>query len=254
VTAAEIAVAIAEEFGFPVFPCAAPTKRPTCPHWPQNASTDPPAIRELWRRYPGNLVGVPTGLATGVDVLDIDPCHGGDRWLAIPRLPVTRTHATHSGGRHFLLACDGRLRNSTQKLAPGVDVRSSGGYVIWWPACGLPVENPNRLAAWPWWLLDVLLPRAPKPRPATTLVVNGDRYVAAAVNQGCRRIRNAPDGSRNNTLNNEALSLARFVATGAIAASELAVALTAAAEATGLGDKEIAATVASAFKARGILS
>jgi hypothetical protein len=42
------------------FPCLK-DKRPAMPHGFKHAQSDPSALRELWRRYPGPLVGVATG-------------------------------------------------------------------------------------------------------------------------------------------------------------------------------------------------
>jgi hypothetical protein len=139
------------------------------------------------------------------------------------------------------------------KLAPGVDTRCTGGYVIWWPASGLAVEHKDLLAPWPWWLLDQLLPPAPKPRPAVSAqIISADRYAQAAVAHGCERIRSASEGCRNATLNREAFALARFVEAGAVDSRELARALAAAADAAGLQSREIGATIPSALRARGV--
>ncbi len=91
-TAVPAALALAGR-GFAVFPCR-PNKAPACPHGHLDATRDPAAVRDLWRRWPGDLIGSPTGTVNGFDVLDIDPRHGGDVW-----------HASHkdrllSGGEH----------------------------------------------------------------------------------------------------------------------------------------------------------
>jgi hypothetical protein len=160
--------------GFAVFPCCLPKKVPTCPHGFKNARTDPADVRALWRRWPGDLVGTPTGERNGFDALDIDPRHHGDVWLAQhrDRLPPTRIHQTRSGGQHFLFRHHTGVRNSESKIAPGVDTRGDGGYIIWWPAAGCPVLAEAAPADWPGWLLALLLPpppepQAPPPRPAT---------------------------------------------------------------------------------------
>jgi hypothetical protein len=246
------ALAVADTLGLPVFPCCGSDKSPATVHGFKDAVKDPDAIRHLWRRRPGDLIGVPTGAASGTDVLDIDPRHGGHLWLEqnAGRLPATRTHRTRSGGWHFLFACNRRLRNSESKIAPGVDVRATGGYMIWWPALGLAVDYPQRLAPWPGWLLAMLLP-PPKPRALAAPITVPDLYVRAAVESGCERVRRAPKGCRNSTLNSEAFALARFVETGAIGERKLADALADAAAAAGLPAHEIAGTLASALRARG---
>ena len=125
--------------GLPCFPCA-PTKCPATPSGFKDAISTREGLTELWRLYPGSLVGVPTGEASGLSVLDVDPRNGGGKWFAANRssLPVTRVHRTRSGGVHLLFRHRAGLRCSAGKIAPGIDVRATGGYVIWWPAAGLP--------------------------------------------------------------------------------------------------------------------
>jgi hypothetical protein len=37
---------------------------------------------------------------------------------------------------------------------PGIDVRADGGYAIWWPREGLPIEDWP-MCEWPEWLLEL---------------------------------------------------------------------------------------------------
>jgi hypothetical protein len=113
-------------------------------------------LRELWRKCPGALVGIPTGEITGIDILDLDAKHATARdWWHDNRhrLPPTRTHRTRSGGLHLL----------SGKVALGVDTRGRGSYAIWWPATGLPVLADVPLAQWPDWLLDEFRPKRARP-------------------------------------------------------------------------------------------
>lgn len=81
--------------GLPVFPCLA-NKAPACAGGFKSATADPAAIRGVWRKSPGPLIGVPTGAVSGFDVLDIDPKSGGGEWFSHnrARLPETRVHRT----------------------------------------------------------------------------------------------------------------------------------------------------------------
>jgi hypothetical protein len=114
------------------FPCSA-DKRPATPHGFKEASRDRGVLGELWRRYPGPLVGVATGAASGIDVLDLDRKHPEARvwWTENrSRLPQTRCHRTRSGGLHLVLEHAEGLRSTAGKIAPGVDTRGDGGYVV----------------------------------------------------------------------------------------------------------------------------
>jgi hypothetical protein len=71
------------------------------------------------------------GLATGkLIVIDVDPKNGGSL-DSLSGLPQTLIAKTGSGGCHLYYKNSGLdIRNSVSKLAPGVDVRGQGGYVV----------------------------------------------------------------------------------------------------------------------------
>jgi Bifunctional DNA primase/polymerase, N-terminal len=227
----------------PSFPCLA-DKKPACPNGFKAATLPEAGLATLWARYPGELVGVPTGIASGLSVLDIDK--GGEVfWNANRgRLPTTRLHRTRSGGIHGLFQHRPGLRNSASKIAPGVDVRADGGYVIWWPAHGFPVVD-HELADWPEWLTPPEPPappprrEPPSPRQAVAAVEGIVRVVATAVNGqrnavtywGARRLRELHEQGRLSE------SLAREIVLDA-------------AMRNGLPASEIALTIKSAFEAR----
>jgi hypothetical protein len=147
--------------GVPCFPCAT-NKRPTCPDGFYSAETDADALRELWAKYPGLLIGARTGAASGLAVVDIDAKHvNGIDWLKSNerRLPRTRVHGTRSGGYHLLFCHADGLNCTVSRIARGVDTRADGGYVIWWPAAGLPVVCDAPFAPWPHWLTKALKPK-----------------------------------------------------------------------------------------------
>jgi len=131
----DAALAVVRGDGVPVFP-ATVNKRPCCKDWANVATTDPDALARLFSDPRAALVAMPTGAVSGADVLDIDPRHGGLDWYEANkyRLPPTRTVRTRSGGLHLYFQHAVGLRNSVSRIAPGVDIRADGGFVIRWDA------------------------------------------------------------------------------------------------------------------------
>lgn len=267
-TAADVAAALGGALalgseGLPCFPVRA-DKAPATPHGFRDAMADPAGLRELWRRHPGPLVGVPTGEASGLDALDIDaPRHpeAAKWWTArLDDLPATCTHRTRSGGLHLLFRNRPGLRCWAGRPVAGVDGRADGGYVVWWPAVGEPMVCDAPPATWPRWLLyELTPPPAATPAAASKASValadhrTRSRYADAALRHAIDRVARAPVGIRNHALNSEAYSLGRLIAAELLDGQVVADALAAAAMAAGLVPREIEATLRSAFGARGLL-
>jgi hypothetical protein len=249
-----------------VFPCC-PDKKPATRHGFHQATTDPKRIRRFF--WAGRLIGVPTGKVSGFVILDIDPRHGGHVWEAdnVRQLrrggaPITRIHNTQSGGRHYLFAYSGEeLRNSSGKIADGVDVRADGGYCIWWPLHGFEPLHPlkmEHLAPWPRWL-DAL---APKPAPPQELYIppEGDagamtrhrEHATETLKFAVRRVARAREGVRNDTLNNMTHLVADYVVSGGLSVEEVMYAMRLAARAAGEEEGKIVPTIKSALKSRGV--
>jgi hypothetical protein len=119
---------------------------------------------------------MPTGEPSGISVLDVDA--DGLAWFDAEQLPLTRMHQTRSGGLHLLFRHAEGLRNSASAIAPGVDVRAEGGFVVWWPREGLPVCDAP-LAEWP---QQLGFHHSPSHGPArAALVTNAAKTTAANV-------------------------------------------------------------------------
>jgi hypothetical protein len=137
----------------------------------KDATTDPILIETWWLQFPNALIGVPTGEAIGVWVLDVDldTEKGVDGAAALAcleaehgPLPRTLESQTPRGGRHLLFkwAPARPITNRRGTLPDGIDVRGDGGYFIVPPsrredgAC-YKWENPHaELAEAPAWLYD----------------------------------------------------------------------------------------------------
>ncbi len=130
--------------GVPVFPCRPTDKGPYTKHGFKDASTDETAIKTWWRRRPNALIGMPTGWASGVWVLDVDfpagPASLANLEAQIGPLPRTLEQVSGSGGRHMFFAMvEGvEIKCSTSKIGRNLDVRGVGGYVIVAPSLPSP--------------------------------------------------------------------------------------------------------------------
>lgn len=144
-TPLEMALTVAQKY--PVFAVRA-DKSPATQNGFKAASRDPEEIKRQFSLPGAALVGVPTGSVSGLFVIDCDPA--GADWLDCERLvlPKTREHTTRRGVHLLFKMPTEPFGCSTSKLAPGVDVRADGGFIVWWPAAGLPFKSGD-LAAVP---------------------------------------------------------------------------------------------------------
>jgi hypothetical protein len=207
----------------PVFACG-PDKRPVTQHGFQDATRDPSEIKAQFGTPGAAMIGVPTGQGAGFFVVDLDVKNGGQglEWLAANqhRLPRTRTHKTRSGGQHLLFQWpEGRtVRNSASRIAPGVDVRGNGGYIIAPPSPDYEIADHSALAEAPAWLLDLIdppkAPEAPRSASAPRQANDGTRYGMTALDNECQAILSAADGAKHDTLNRAAFSIGGLVAAG----------------------------------------
>lgn len=97
--------------GWPVFPCKAREKAPLTPHGFKDATTDQATIRHWWMEHPAANIGVATGRASGVVVIDVDGPEGEESLKALPPLPETFTVRT-ARGRHLYFACGEPLHST----------------------------------------------------------------------------------------------------------------------------------------------
>ncbi|MFF7699564.1 bifunctional DNA primase/polymerase [Streptomyces lydicus] len=276
----------AAEQGWAVIPLRPGDKRPalhgeaSCPgtgdcagghrKWEQRATTDPDRIRAAWTTRPFN-VGIATGPSRLV-VIDLDMPKGkgkGKSKKDTPDgvttfealcertghpVPSTYTVRTASGGWHlyFTAPAGVRLGNTAGKIAPLIDTRAWGGYVVgagsitatgWYE-----VIDTARVAVLPEWLLGLLQPEAPrKAGPLRLPAVSGSRAAQAALERECAVVSGAPYKQRNTTLNRCAFKVGRFVAWGDIPRHQVEEAFQAVGEARGLTAAECRATIRSAL-------
>jgi len=151
--------------GMHVFPCMPRDKRPATEHGLHDATTDRQIIRQWWHQDPTYNIAVATGAASRLFVIDID---GLDAELELRKLEAGHgllppsVEVITSRGRHVYFQWpDCAIRNSASRIAPGIDVRGEGGYVLVPPSIHpsgrqyfWSVDTGNSLAAAPQWLID----------------------------------------------------------------------------------------------------
>jgi len=171
----------------PRSPCYRPHQARDCTcelcHGLYAATSDPERVARWWQRWPAANIGarVPGSLF----VLDIDPRHGGlDRLAqleaehgALPPTRVSRSGRGDGGQHRWFLHPGGQV--SAARLGPGLDIKTSAGYVLLppsrHPATGRPyrwAEPTLDAAPAPLWLRRLLAPplatttpRRPLPQP-----------------------------------------------------------------------------------------
>jgi hypothetical protein len=231
--------------------CTDPGKHPRLAAWTRLASTDPAMVRGWWRRWPDANLALATGRR--FDVLDLDGTQGAEALCATLQIapwehpgPAARSGG---GGWHLLYAPTG-LGNRVG-LLPGVDWRGQGGLVVAPPsrhASGGPYawQRPltGVLPEVPAGLWRLLAPPAVERTTLPPAAGPGRRsvgYAAAALQREAARVRAAPPGSCNATLNRAAFNLGQLVAAGLLDPEQVRAVLLGAALAapsTGHSDRE----------------
>jgi hypothetical protein len=163
------------ERGRPVLPVGE-HKRPLTENGLLDATTDRGRIKAWWQRRPDANVAIRTGAASGLVVLDIDGDAGADSLHELERehgkLPLTASVTTPRGGAHFYFRHPGReVKTCAGVIAPGIDVRGDGGYVVVPPSVGAngrayEWDETAAPAAMPDWLLAATVTAVTTPRSA----------------------------------------------------------------------------------------
>jgi hypothetical protein len=152
--------------------CTSPGKHPLTRNGVKDAKKDIRAIAAWWERWSWANVGIATGAVSGFFVVDVDGETGEESLEELERengkLPGTVEALTGGGGRHIFFRCPDYAIGNRVALAPGLDVRGDGGYIVaapsvhvsgWqymWELSSRPGEVD--IADAPGWLLAMLRP------------------------------------------------------------------------------------------------
>jgi len=243
--------------GFPIFPCFADGKRPLTGSGFHEATRDTDQVSRWWNRWPRANIGMPTGQASGIDVVDIDVTGAGSGFDTIE-------HATHeglltgelgrvrtpSGGLHIYFPADpSQDQRCWQAASAHIDFRGNGGYVIVPPSTllkdrGRVGYHLFSLATSGGTPIDAAaLRRFVDPRPIRA----GDRPPAVRGPEPSRLARwvgNLQEGERNRGL----FWAASRLAEAGFGTADIEDALAAAAASVGLPSIEASSTIRSATR------
>ena len=250
----------------PVFPCLPRGKDPAVARGFYAATTNPETIRRYWRIADRNI-GIPTGSISGFWVLDVDG-EDGERSLrrleaAHGALPPTREVIT-GDGRHFWFRYTGPIVSAAGRIAPSLDQRGDGGYVIvpssihqsgriytW------AIDSADDLAIAPNWLLALARKKPISERALAVVRRPGNgaigAYGGAVLELELAELAATQPGKRNDALNRTTFRLFQLVAGGELSEDEVVTGLIAACEQNGLvgddGLRSVLATIRSGRKA-----
>jgi Bifunctional DNA primase/polymerase, N-terminal len=228
--------------GWPVFPCLTGEKAPATKHGFLDATADPDEITWWWSRNPDRNVAVATG-APGPDVLDVDVHKQGSGFAAFNRLHreglldgASAYIRTPSGGLHAYFT--GSEQGNGRLPHHHLDFRSKGGYVVAPPSHvnDTPYELIKRAdgqGGLNWDAVNRLLEPEPQQRPRRPDERSTDAHRLADW------MAHQQEGNRNDGL---FWAANRALQAGLTNLDELADA----ARRTGLDEREIARTLASA--------
>ena len=241
--------------------CSSPGKHPRVKTGLTEASSDRATIERWGAIWPEANIGIATGAASGIFVLDLDSEDALAAVVdAVGPLPPTLVSLTGRGLHYFFKDAEG-VKNRAA-LWPHVDVRGTGGYIVAPPS----LHASGRLYRW-----QTPICREIAEAPAALLMaIRGEKraapvvaihrngaptsyglttYQQAALESAFEAVRSAGTGQRNDTLNREAYALAGLD----IPLSQIKSELGFAAVQAGLPQREIDRTLQGAL-ARGAAS
>jgi Bifunctional DNA primase/polymerase, N-terminal len=255
--------------GWRVFPLGQGSKLPAIKggHGVKDASLSLDDIRAWGRLYPRANIGVACGSSSGIVVIDIDPRNGGYESLArlaakgrvLPRGPRARTG---NGGAHHFFRFDPRIASSKDKLGAGIDVKSTGGYVVAAPSeIGPSKSGPGGSYRWelspfetpvprlPIWMMAILAPLKPLSHPER---FERDAAGPTDVESLANWVSRAALGERSNRLHWAACRVGEMAKRHKVSEQAAGRRLVMAALAAGLTGPEASRTVDSGFKKSGL--
>jgi hypothetical protein len=211
--------------GWKIFICKSDKTPIGIKHWKEEATRDELTISRWAKQYPGGLWA--RALEADVVILDLDIKNGKNGPKEFEHLQGCQPAefaapqvATATGGVHIHTDAKGRdYQNTVSRIAPGIDTKTAGGYVI------IPSGPKSGYR----WLSDPDTPLPEAPAWADVAIrrisnLEGSAapgeyqcsspYGQAILKSACEAIAAAPGGKQEVTLNGRSYQIGRYVGGG----------------------------------------
>lgn len=120
----------ASEAGLKIFPVKPGAKTAAISTWKTDATLDVATIKQWWTENPDYNIGLPTGEANGLLVVDVDYPSELPDWYNSDSAPSLSQIVETPRGKHYYFPYGGIPLGQTRSSPTGVDIHSDGGYVI----------------------------------------------------------------------------------------------------------------------------
>ena len=232
--------------GIAIMPCAERGKKPALDRTGKEhaiATNDTDQILQWWTKNPQSNIGIPCS-SNRLAVIDIDG-EAGTKWIRSNEMPMPVTWtATTGNGFHYYYRWPEGMRIKTFQVAPKLEIRAAGAYVIAPPSIHPDGDtyrwSPER-CDWdalpdlpPEWI-GLQPPTTPDP-PTTTMeaAFTGNTVALKRLTGLAGHLAGTQEGSRHSALYTISRTLGQLVASRHLTHKQIEAALFPAAERNGL--------------------
>jgi hypothetical protein len=265
--------------GYQVFPLKPREKDPATRRGFYDSTSNKAVLNRYFGGFHPYNIGIRTGIPSGFIVTDVDGPKGAESLAQLEAehgpLPKTRVSTTGKG-KHYWFIARIEIPCSISKVAPGIDIKADGGYIVAPPSIHpngsvYRFENDAPLVDAPEWLVKLAIQKPTKAAPLPVISdisvptcdefgfprgFGGgcrDHYCRAALEREVDAVATTIPGTRNHALNRASFNLHQLVAIGKLDGREVVERLYQAAHACGLlqdeGAHQVMATIQSGAKA-----
>lgn len=226
------------------------------------ATCDMDRVDAMFMAHPDRLLAIRTGATSGIVVVDIDGPEGAanaQRLAAQGLLRPTLTAQTGSGGAHLVYTHPGgRIQSGAHKIAPSIDSKADGGYIVAPPSIHPRTRVRYRWTNWgqqnpaplPDPIAELLRPPPPPP-PRTDYRAPAGHNLHRRLTGVIDTVLDAQPGNRNATLYWASCVAAEMIHDGDLTPDQALDVLLPAAQHVGLTETEARNTINSGLRKAG---